>query len=435
MRKGFRGIVFDFKKNACIDKLQNSYRYFEDGLLIVNNGLVEAAGDYSTLIKATNIDFEIENFGDALIMPGFIDAHVHSVQTKAIASYGKELLEWLDKYIFPDEKKFSNPEYAKFHTRFFVDQLLKNGTTTAMIYPSVHETSTVALFETASALNMRLIAGNTWMDRNAPEYLMQPAQASYELSKKLIEKYHHRARLHFAVTPRYAITSSPEALEIAASLFHEYDELYLQTHISENLKEVEVVNHSYPNHRNYLDVYDNFGMLTPRTFMGHGIYLEKDELKRIAETGTKIVHCPTSNLFLGSGLFDMRKVLNHHIQIALGSDVGAGTSFSMLQTLQDAYKISALNGEPLHSLQGFYTITLGAAQALNLDDRIGNFDRGKEADFVVIDPELNPLLNYRISEAASFEDLLFAVMILGDERIIRATYLMGKRCKIHGSSF
>ena len=426
MRKGYRGKIFFFKDTANYYNLSKHYHFYEDGLLIIKNGIVEAAGDYHSLLKMITSDFEIENFGKALIMPGFIDAHVHSVQTKAIASFGKELLDWLDNYIFPAEKAFSDPDYAKTHTRFFIDQLLKNGTTTAMIYPSVHETATEALFEIASELNMRLITGNTWMDRNAPEYLLKTPDESYAVSKALIEKFHNKARLSFAVTPRYAITSSPEALEMAASLFHEYDDLYLQTHISENRKEIALVNHSFPNHKNYLDVYDDFGMLTDRTFLGHGIHLKNEELKRISKTETKIVHCPSSNLFLGSGLFDYRKVLDQEIQITLGSDVGAGISFSMLQTLQDAYKISALNGKPMQSLLAFYLITLGAAKALGLEKKIGNFDKGMEADFVVIDPELNPLLNYRIQKAGSIEDLLFALMILGDDRVIKSTYLMGE---------
>lgn len=427
MKRGYRGCIFDFDEQAKLGELPEHYRYFEDGLLVLNDGIVEAAGDYHDIKNEFAEDFEIQNLGNSIIMPGFIDAHVHSVQSKAIASFGEELLDWLDNYIFPAERKFENPEYAEVHTRFFINQLLKNGTTTAMIYPSVHETSAEALFRVASQLKMRIIGGNTWMDRNAPEFLIRSAQTSYEVSKKLIHKYHNKERLKFALTPRFAITSSPESLELAASLFHEYDDLYLQTHISENKKEVEMVKHSYPNHRNYLDVYDDYGMLNNRTFLGHGIYLEKEELTRIAETGSNIVHCPTSNLFLGSGLFDYRKIIGHQINMTMGSDVGAGTSFSMLQNLQDAYKISALHGTPMTALEAFYFITLGAAKSLGMEDKIGNFDKGKEADFVVLDPSLNPLLAYRIEQSSGIEDLLFALMIMGDDRIIKQTYLLGEK--------
>lgn len=426
MRKGYRGRIFDFDKDGCIENLENHYRYFEDGLLVVENGKIELAGDFHTIFKTLGGDLEIHDFGKCLIMPGFIDAHVHSVQTKAIASFGKELLDWLDNYIFPAEQKFEDVEYAKLHTHFFLNQLLKNGTTTAIVYPSLHETSAEALFETAAKLNMRIISGNTWMDRNAPKYLIKSPGESLEISIRLIEKYHNNGRSKFAVTPRYAITSTPESLEKAAWLFTQFDDLYLQTHISENKKEVEMVNHSFGHLRHYLDVYDHYGLLTNKTFLGHGIYLDEAELRRIAETGTTIVHCPTSNLFLGSGLFDYKKMLRQKINVSIGSDVGAGTSFSMLQTLQDAYKISALKANPMTSLEAFYLITLGAAKSLGLDDKIGNLDPGSEADFVVIDPSKNKLLEYRIHESDSVADLLFAVMILGDDRIVKETFLMGE---------
>lgn len=426
MRKGYRGRIFDFENNDS-GQPESNLRYFKDGLLIVENGRVIVAGDYREITQKQPGEIEIEDYGNALIMPGFFDLHVHSAQTKAIASFGKELLDWLDNYIFPAEQKFSDPGYAREHTRFFLQQLVQSGTTTAMVYPSVDEASAEALFELAAEMNMRIISGNTWMDRNAPDYLVKTPGESYELSKKLIDKYHKKGRNHFAVTPRYAITSSPEALKMAAKLFHEFNDLYLQTHISENHREIETVNHAYPNHRNYLDVYDDSGMLSPRTFLGHGIHLADDELQRIAATGTRIVHCPSSNLFLGSGLFDYKRVRQHGVNVTLGSDVGAGTGFPMLQTLQDAYKVSAMNGHPMHALTGFYMLTLGAAKALGLENISGNFDPGKEADFVVIEPKMNPLLQYRIAEAESIEDVLFALMILGDERVVKETFLMGKR--------
>ena len=427
MKRGYRGRLFDFSSGFYPNGPESGCRYFKDGLLLVEDGYVHQSGSYEEVIQHCDKATEIENLGNAVIMPGFFDLHVHSVQTRAIASYGKALLDWLDNYIFPVEKRFSDPDYARENTRFFLNQLLKNGTTTAMVYPSSHACSTEALFDLAAEMNIRIISGNTWMDRNAPEYLLKSPEESRDISKKLIEKYHKQHRNLFAITPRYAITSSPEALQMAAELFKEYDDLYLQTHISENKKEIEVVNQSFPNHRNYMDVYDDYGMLTPRTLLGHGVHLTEGELQRIAETGTHIVHCPTSNLFLGSGLFDFAGTSAHGIAVPMGSDVGAGTSFSMFQTLQDAYKISTLQGKPMKALEGFYSITLGAAKVLNLDHVSGNFDPGKEADFVVIDPTLNPLLDYRISASESIEDILFALMILGDDRVVKDTFLMGKR--------
>jgi guanine deaminase len=425
MLKGYRGKLFDFANNANTGSASTKHRYYENGLLLVESGKVVAAGDYGQLAGEA-AGAEIVDYGHCLIVPGFVDAHVHSVQTKAIASFGKELLDWLDSYIFPAEILFEQPDYARIHIRFFLKQLLKNGTTTAVVYSSVHAAAAEALFEEAAKLNMRLIGGNTWMDRNAPDELCLPAESSHELSEQLIKKYHNQQRLHFAITPRYAITSSPKSLRLVANLFETRSDLYLQTHISENLKEIETVHHYYPHRRDYLDVYDYFGLLSPRTLLGHGIHLTNEELKRIADSKTKIVHCPSSNLFLGSGLLHFYRLQRYGIDLAMGSDVGAGTSFSMLQTLQDAYKVSAIKGDPLQPFDAFYSITLGGAKALLLDGLIGNFDKGKEADFVVIDPTQSEVLNYR-THNASLEEMLFALMILGDDRLIKATYLMGEK--------
>jgi guanine deaminase len=439
MLKGFTGKLFDFDEKAGVADLENAFRYFDDGLLVTKDGIVQDVGNYRDLIGKYHSDIEISDHKDCFIFPGFIDAHIHSVQTKAIASHGNQLLEWLETYVFPAEKKFISPEYALTHTQVFFDELLKNGTTTALIYPSVHDASVEAVFTIAQQLNMRIISGKTWMDRNAPAYLLEPPQKSHESSKKQIERWHGKGRSHYAVTPRYAITSTPESLKIAGELLTEYDGLYVQTHISENKKEIETVNQHYNRHRGYLDVYDSFGLLNPRTLLGHGIHLTGDELDRIAQAGASVVHCPTSNLFLGSGLFDFRKTLDHGVQIAIGSDMGGGTSFSMLRNLHDAYKISALvanNNQQdavsekftaMNPFQAIYFITLGGARALKLNDRIGNFGEGKEADFVVINPSKNTLLNYRLQDAASLEEILFAIVMLGDEQIVEATYLMGKK--------
>ena len=424
--KAVRGQIFDFGQDADVSNLKDHYRFFRDGLLVLKEGKVLACGDFVQMKKKfTEID-KIEDHSGCFIFPGFIDVHVHSVQTKAIASYGSQLLEWLEKYIFPNERQFEDPEFAFEHTGFFIDQLLKNGTTTAAVFPSVHPASAEAVFEISKRNNMRMICGNTWMDRNAPDFLCRSVEQSYDDSMALIEKWHQKHRLHFAVTPRFALTSSPEALEAAEALLNEYPELYLQTHIAENKTEVEQVNNVHKSNHNYLNIYDSYGLLNEHTLLGHGIYLSGAELNRIAETGASIVHCPTSNLFLGSGLLDYKKVLGHGIKLAVGSDVGAGTSFSMLQNLHDAYKISSLAGNPMDPLQAIYFITLGGAKALNLDDKIGNFDVGKEADFVVIDPAKNDLLNYRISNAESIEDILFPLIILGDDRIVKSVYLMGE---------
>jgi guanine deaminase len=438
MLKGFRGRLFDFATSADINHLKNGFRYFKNGLLVTDNGYVVEAGDYPELKKRYE-ELQIADYDDCFIFPGFIDAHVHSVQTKAIASHGNQLLDWLEKYVFPNEKHFCKFDYALEHTEVFFGELLKNGTTTALIYPSVHDASVEAVFQVAHRLNMRIIAGKTWMDRNAPDYLLEAPQRSYDSSKQQIERWHGERRCSYAITPRYAITSSPESLKIAAALLKERPDLYIQTHISENRREVETVNHSYSAHKGYLDVYDSYGLLNERTLLGHGIYLTGDELDRIAGYGATVVHCPSSNLFLGSGLFDFRKALDHKVQIAIGSDVGGGTSFSMLRNLHDAYKISALVANKKHytkhddlfttlsPLEAFYFITLGAARAIKSDDKIGNFDRGKEADFVVVNPKKSRLHGYRLKGIDAIEEILFAIMMLGDEQIIEGTFLMAEQ--------
>ena len=423
--KAVRGKIFDFGRDAGVLNLKDHFRYFEDGLLVIRNGKVLACGNFEQIKRDYPEIDEIDDHRDCYIFPGFVDAHVHSVQTKAIASYGSQLLEWLEKDIFPNEREFEDTDFAYKHTEFFIGQLVRNGTTTAAVFPSIHPASAEAVFEISTRNNIRMICGNTWMDRNAPDFLCRSVQQSYDDSVTLIEKWHHKHRLHFAVTPRFALTSSPKALEAAKSLLNEYPGLYLQTHIAENKQEIEQVNRVHKSNHNYLNIYDSYGLLNERTLLGHGIYLSDTELDRVAETGASIVHCPTSNLFLGSGLLDYKKILGHKIRLAIGSDVGAGTSFSMLQNLQDAYKISSLSGIPMDPMQAIYFITLGGARALNLDDKIGNFDVGKEADFVVIDPSKNDLLSYRIANASSIEDILFPLIILGDDRIIKSVYLMG----------
>jgi len=421
-----RGKLFDFKEAANPFNLSENPRYIEDGLLVIEDGKILASGDYRLLIKTLPADLPVEDFSGCFILPGFVDAHVHSVQTKAIASDGGELLDWLQNHIFANERQFENVDYAYEHTRFFFRQLLKNGTTTAAIFPSVHPISAEALFEIVSELKMCIITGKTMMDRNAPDYLLESPQNAYENSKALIEKWHQKGRLHYAVTPRFALTSSPESFTLASALLKEFDKLYLQTHISENETEIAVVKGIFPVNHNYLNVYDSFGLLTDRTLLGHGIYLSEEELDRIAEVGSTIVHCPSSNLFLGSGLFDFEKVIINKINIAVGSDVGAGTSFSMLSNLREAYKIAALRKRKLHPFQAFYFATLGGAKALKLDNEIGNFEPGKAADFVVLDPSRNDLLEYRLKDVGSIEETLFAIIILGNEQLVKATYVMGE---------
>jgi guanine deaminase len=343
-----------------------------------------------------------------------------------IASYGEQLLDWLNTYTFPTEQQFADKAHAADVAGIFLKELLRNGTTTALVFGSVHKQSVDAFFEAAEALNLRMIAGKVLMDRNAPDYLTDTPESGYADSKELIERWHGKGRLHYAVTPRFAPTSTPEQLELAGKLFGEYPNLYMHTHLSENRKEIEWVKALFPERKGYLDVYDHFKLIGARSVFAHGVHLCDDECKRLAETGSAVAFCPTSNLFLGSGLFDLNKLEEHGVRVGLGTDVGAGTSFSQLQSLNEAYKVMQLQGKKLDPFKSLYLATLGGANALYLDDKLGNFLPGKDADFVVLDYNATPLISYRMQQAKSLDERLFALTMLGDDRAIKETFAAGE---------
>ena len=407
-----------------------AWRYFEDGLLIVDQGRVQACGDYRELRAQLNDDVELVDYRRYLIMPGFIDTHVHYPQTDMIASHGAQLLDWLERYTFPTENQFSDRAIAQDTADFFVQQLLRNGTTTAMVFATIHRESVDAIFQAANEQQMCLISGKVMMDRNAPDFLRDTAQSSYDESHALIEKWHHQQRLYYAVTPRFAPTSTEDQLRVAQQLVNEAPDVYLQSHVAENLGEVEWVKQLFPWSRSYLDVYDHFGLLGDRSVYAHCIHLDEADRHCMAHSGAAASFCPTSNLFLGSGLFDMQAALHHGLPVTLGSDVGGGTSFSLLQTLNEAYKVCQMSGYNLSPMQAYYLLTLGAARALYLEQSLGNFDQGKDADFVVIDLNATPLMQRRMSHAESLQDELFALMMMGDDRSILATHIMGE-CRHH----
>lgn len=405
--------------------IEASHEYFEDGLLVVEDGKVVRNGHAADLLSTLPAGTEVIEYKDALITPGFIDTHIHYPQTGMIASYGEQLLDWLDTYTFPTERAFADKAHASEVAEVFLRELLRNGTTTALVFGSVHKESVDAFFEQAHKLDLRMIAGKVLMDRNAPDYLTDTAESGYADSKELIERWHGKGRLHYAVTPRFAPTSTPEQLTLAGRLFQEYPDLYMHTHLSENRKEIEWVRELFPERKGYLDVYDHHGLIGARSVFAHGVHLCDDECKRLGETGSAVAFCPTSNLFLGSGLFDLEKVEGHGVRVGLGTDVGAGTSFSQLQSLNEAYKVMQLQGKKLDPFKALYLATLGGARALYLDDRIGNLQPGKDADFVVLDYKATPLIDYRLSQARSLEERLFALMILGDDRAVKETYAAG----------
>ncbi|WP_312375818.1 guanine deaminase [Stutzerimonas nitrititolerans] len=405
--------------------VEASHEYFEDGLLVVEDGKVVRNGHAADLLSTLPAGTEVIEYKDALITPGFIDTHIHYPQTGMIASYGEQLLDWLDTYTFPTERAFADKAHAGAVAQVFLRELLRNGTTTALVFGSVHKESVDAFFEQAHKLDLRMIAGKVMMDRNAPDYLTDTAESGYANSKELIERWHGKGRLHYAVTPRFAPTSTPEQLALAGKLFQEYPDLYMHTHLSENRKEIEWVRELFPERKGYLDVYDHHGLIGARSVFAHGVHLCDDECRRLGETGSAVAFCPTSNLFLGSGLFDLEKVEGFGVRVGLGTDVGAGTSFSQLQSLNEAYKVMQLQGKKLDPFKSLYLATLGGARALYLDDRIGSLQPGKDADFVVLDYKATPLIEYRLSQARSLEERLFALMILGDDRAVKETYAAG----------
>lgn len=420
-----RGSILHFLGDP--DELgEGAFEYFPDGVLLLRDGRVEQVGKAAPLLEALP-EVELTDYSGCLILPGFIDTHIHYAQTDIIASYGEQLLEWLEKYTFPTEGRFADPQHAQEVARFFLDELLRSGTTTAMVFATVHKQSVDAIFGEAEARGLRLLAGKVMMDRNCPEFLRDTPESAYEESRELIERWHGRGRLHYAVTPRFAPTSSERQLAFAGRLLDEHADIYLQSHVAENRNEVAWVRELFPWSRSYLDVYDRYGMLRPRTVYAHCIHLDGDDRRRMADSGAAMSFCPTSNLFLGSGLFNTESAREMGIRVGIGTDVGGGTSFSMLRTLHESYKVAQLAGHALSPLRAFYLATLGSARALYLDRWIGNFEAGKEADFVVLDPSATPLLARRMENTRDLAERLFVLMMLGDDRAVAATHVMGRR--------
>ncbi len=404
----------------------SAVEYLEDGILLVSNGRVDAIGPAEELLKTLPENVTVQDYRGQLIVPGFIDTHVHYPQTDMIASYGSQLLEWLNNYTFPTERQFSDKAHAVDTADFFIKELLRNGTTSALVLGTVHTESVDAFFETAQRHGLRMIAGKVLMDRNCPEYLRDTPETGYSDSKALIERWHGQERLQYAITPRFAPTSTELQLQRAGQLAAEHPDTFVHTHVAENVREVEWVAELFPKSRSYLDVYDQFGLLRDRSVLAHCIHLDTEDRKRLASSGAAMAFCPTSNLFLGSGLFDLSAAQSVGARVGLGTDVGAGTSFSMLQTLSEAYKVSQMAGQSLSPFRALYLATLGSAKALYIDDHVGNFAVNKEADFVVLDWQSTPLLTRRMQAAKTLEEKLFALFMLADDRAVRKTFIQGQ---------
>ena len=406
-----------------------SYLAVEDGAVLVRNGKIAAVGDYADIRREAGADVAVADHRPHLVLPGLIDTHLHFPQTQAIASYGAQLMEWLNTYIFVEEQKFSEPEHAAFIAGRFMDELLSNGTTTAAAYCSVHPQSVDAYFSAAEQRGMLMIGGKVMMDRNAPEALTDTPQRGYDETRQLIGKWHGRGRAHYAISPRFAITSTPEQMEMAKALVAEHPDCHVQTHLSENRDEIAFATSLYPDALDYTDIYARYGLLTDRTLLGHCIHLSDREISTLAETGAVGVFCPTSNLFLGSGLFDRNRFDKLGARWSVATDVGAGTSFSMLETMDEAYKVLHLQGQRLSPLNSFYRMTLGNARALGLQDRIGSLHVGADADIVVLDSSGKSAMELRMRTARSLTDELFILQTMGDDRCVAEVYVAGKAMK------
>ncbi|MDY6537206.1 guanine deaminase [Acinetobacter faecalis] len=422
-----RGRFLDIQNTVSkASDIDQAVRYIEDGLLISHEGKISWFGTWEEGQSQLNADMNVQHYPDQLIVPGFIDTHIHFPQTEMIGAYGEQLLEWLNTYTFPTEIQFEDKAYSDKIAQFFVNELLKNGTTTALVFCTVHPQSVDALFEAAEQHQMRLIAGKVMMDRHAPEALCDTAESAYSDSKALIEKWHGKGRNLYAITPRFAPTSTPEQLSAAGKLKTEFPDVYVHTHLSENKNEIAWVKDLFPEQKGYLDVYHHYGLTGSRSVFAHCVHLEDEEWDCMHQTDSAIAFCPTSNLFLGSGLFPLKKTWEKQVKVGLGTDVGAGTSFNQLQTLNEAYKVQQLQGDKLSAFEALYHATIGGAKALDLDEKLGNFNIGKEADFVILDLKPTAIQALRQERAKGIDDAFFALMTMGDDRNIHSTYVFGQ---------
>ena len=403
------------------------WRYESDAVVAMANGRIVACGPAADVLARLPSGTPVTRYDHALISAGFIDAHVHYPQLPVIGAGGKPLLEWLSAHTFPAEARFADPDYARPIAARYLDENLRHGITSAVVFCTVHAPSVDALFEAAQARAMRIVAGKVLMDRHAPAELLDTATQGYDDGKALIGRWHGRGRLAYAVTPRFAATSSPAQLEAASALWHETPGAYLQSHVAENRAEVEWIASLYPGHARYLDVYADFGLLGRRAIYAHGIHLDEGDFGRLHESGTALAHCPTSNNFLGSGLFALHRARAkpRPVHVALATDLGGGTSFSMLRTMQAASEVAHLGGRPLPPLYAWWLATRGAAEALDMGTHVGNVQPGCEADLVVVDLESTPLISFRMRYADDIEEALAVQLALGDDRAIRATYVDG----------
>ncbi len=418
------GQTLGFEANPFATPVAEAARHRRRGAILVSDGRILAEGEADTLLAA-HPDAERIDYGDALICAGFIDAHVHYPQTGIIASWGKRLIDWLNSYTFPEEMRFGDPAYAAEIAALYFDLTRAHGVTTMVSYCTIHPESVDAFFTEAQERGQRVVAGKTCMDRNAPEGLCDTAQSAYDDSKALIDKWHGVDRLSYAITPRFSPTSTPDQLAALGALWGEHPDCLMQTHLSEQTDEITWVKSLFPEARDYLDTFEAYGLLGEKGLYGHAIHLEPREKDRLREVGAGLIHCPTSNTFIGSGLFDMAGLMAEGQRVGLATDTGGGSSFSMLRTMAAAYEIAHLRHNSLHAAQLLWLATAGSAKALHMEDKIGNIDPGMEADLVVLDLASTPDIAQRSARAEDIWEALFPTIMMGDDRAIRATWING----------
>jgi len=422
-----RGMVLHFRSDPGAHDDPGSFELFEDGLLVIRCGRIAALGPASELLSELPSAVQPVEHAGKLLLPGFIDTHIHYPQTDVIAAPGGDLLTWLTRYTFPAEARFAQAAHAAQVANFFLDELLRHGTTSALVFCTVHPTSVEAFFQAAARRQLRMVAGKVLMDRNCPPDLQDSVDSGERDTRELYAKWHGRERLGYAITPRFAATSSEAQLSSAGRLATELPGALIQTHLAESVEEVAWIRQLFPRARSYLDVYDSYGLLGERTIFAHCIYLDQTDRIQIAQSCAATAFCPSSNLYLGSGLFDIGAADAAGMRFALATDVGGGSSFSMLRTMASAYQVAQLKRQPLSPLRAFYLATLGAARALGLQRQIGHFALGAEADFIVLDFAATPLLARRSALVTTLREKLLLLITLGDERAVTATYILGAR--------
>ncbi|NUH65985.1 guanine deaminase [Sulfitobacter sp. S0837] len=420
------GATLTYSGNPMQSAWEDAVQIDSAGGVLIENGHIAAVGNGEKL-RTAHPQAEVTRYTNALICPGFVDAHVHYPQTAIIASWGKRLIDWLNSYTFPEEMRLSDPAYAAEIAARYLDLTLAHGTTTVASYCTIHPHSADALFQAAAERGQRIVAGKTCMDRNAPEGLRDTVQSAYDDSKALIERWHEIGRASYAITPRFSPTSTPEQLSALGALWAEHPTCLMQTHLSEQTDEIAWVRDLYPQARDYLDTYEAHGLLGERGLYGHAIHLEPREIDRLADVRGALVHCPTSNTFIGSGLFDMTGLAKRNITLALATDTGGGSSFSMLRTMAAAYEVGQLRGTPLHAAQLIWLGTAGSARSLHLQDKVGSLATGMEADITVLSLDSTPAIAQRHAAANDIWESLFATIMMGDDRAVKDVWVAGKR--------